>query len=303
MIKLKRVSEKPVLEPIPEHPWEAAAVFNGAAVYENGVFHYIYRATNIGGHEKYGEYINNLGYAISRDLIHWERRQEPILRNDVPYELRGPEDPRIVKIDDKFYMTYTGFAGRSPGDFRICLATSQDLINWKRHGILLDEQNKNSALFPMKFGDHYLLLHRRNPHIWLAESKDLKTFTDHRIIMKTIDDDWQCTRIGIAGPPVHHPEGWLLFYHAVDKINAYRLGVALLDYNNPYKVLARQSRPVIEPELDWEIEGFVPNVIFSCATMETESEYVVIYAGADTVTGAATIKKSDVIFDKHDWLV
>lgn len=303
MMKLTRVSTEPVLKPNPDNPWEAAAVFNGAAVYENGVFIYIYRATDIGGHERFGNYINNLGYASSRDLIHWERRPEPVLKNDVPQELRGPEDPRIVKIDDIFYMTYTGFGGRFPGDYRICLATSTDLINWERQGVLLDEENKNSAFFPAKFGDHYLLLHRRYPDIWIAKTRDFKTFTDHSIIMKTVNDDWQSTRIGIAGPPVRHPQGWLLFYHAVDQNNAYRLGVALLDYEDPRKVLARQSRPVIEPELDWEINGFVPNVIFSCATVETEDEYVVIYAGADTVTGAATIKKSDVVFDKKDWLV
>lgn len=303
MMKLTRVSTEPVLKPNPKNFWEAAAVFNGGAVYENGIYHYIYRATNIGGHESFGEYINNFGYASSRDLIHWERNSEPILKNDVPQELRGPEDPRIVKIEDTFYMTYTGFGGRFPGDYRICLATSTDLIHWDRHGVLLDEENKNSAFFPQKFGDEYLFLHRRHPNIWLAKTRDLKIFTDHKIIMKTINDDWQSVRIGIAGPPVRHPKGWLLFYHAVDKINAYRLGVALLDYENPGIVLARQSRPVIEPELDWEINGFVPNVIFSCATVETEDEYAVIYAGADTVTGAATIKKSDVVFDKEDWLV
>jgi len=303
MMKLARVSTEPVLKPNPDNSWEAAAVFNGGAIYENGVFHYIYRATNIGGHEQFGEYINNLGYASSRDLIHWDRRSEPVLKNDVPQEFRGPEDPRIVKIEDTFYMTYTGFGDRFPGDYRICLATSTDLIHWKRKGVLLDEENKNSAFFPAKFGDNYLLLHRRHPDIWIAKSRDLKTFTDHSVIMKTVDDDWQSTRIGIAGPPVRHPQGWLLFYHAVDKINAYRLGVALLDYENPRIVLARQSRPVIEPELEWEIKGFVPNVIFSCATVETEDEYAVIYAGADTVTGAATINKTDVVFDKKDWFV
>jgi len=303
MMKLRRVSTEPVLNPNPKNSWEAAAVFNGGAVYENGIYHYIYRATNIGGHESFGEYINNLGYASSRDLIHWDRRPEPILKNDVPQEFRGPEDPRIVKIEDKFYMTYTGFGGRFPGDYRICLATSVDLIHWERQGVLLDEENKNSAFFPAKFNGDYLLLHRRHPNIWIGKTRDFRVFTDHSIIMKTVDDDWQSTRIGIAGPPVKHPRGWLLFYHAVDKLNAYRLGVALLDYENPRMVLARQSRPVIEPELEWEINGFVPNVIFSCATVETEDDYVVIYAGADTVTGAATIKKSDVVFEKQDWLV
>ncbi len=303
MLKLTRVSSEPVLSPNPDHAWEAAAVFNGAAVYEKETFYYIYRATNIGGHERYGEYINSLGYATSRDLLHWERRPEPVLRNDVPQELRGPEDPRIVKIGDLFYMTYTGFGNRFPGDYRICLATSYDLINWERHGVLLDEENKNSTFFPLKFGSDYLFLHRRHPNIWLAKTEDLKTFRDHRIIMRTVADDWQCTRIGIAGPPVPHPQGWLLFYHAVDGMNAYRLGAALLDYENPARVLARQSRPVLEPELAWEINGFVPNVIFSCATVATAEDYVVLYAGADTVTGAAKIKKTDAVFDKKDWLV
>ncbi|MCD6234446.1 MAG: glycosidase [Candidatus Neomarinimicrobiota bacterium] len=300
MITLRRISKDPIFLPDPEHEWERAAVFNAGAVYENGRFHMIYRATNIGGHARYGEYINQLGYATSDDLIHWDRREEPIVKNDVPQELRGPEDPRIVKIDDTFYMTYTGFGNRFPGDYRICLATSRDLIHWDRKGILLDEENKNSAFFPRKINGEYILLHRRHPDIWIAYSKDLKHFYNHTKIMTTINDDWQSARIGIAGPPVKHPEGWLLFYHAVDETNTYRLGVALLEYDDPTKILARQSRPVIEPELDWEIHGFVPNVIFSCATMETKDQYVVIYAGADTVIGAAVVDKRDLIFEEKD---
>jgi len=300
MITLRRISNEPVFLPDPRHEWEQAAVFNAGAVYKNGLYHMIYRATNIGGHERFGEYINQLGYATSTDLIHWERRDEPIVRNDVPQELRGPEDPRIVKIEDTYYMTYTGFGNRFPGDYRICMATSRDLIQWERKGVLLDEENKNSAFFPKKIKGEYILLHRRYPDIWLCYSKDLKHFYNHTKIMTPLSDNWQSVRIGIAGPPVRHPEGWLLFYHAVDETNAYRLGVALLDYNDPAKILARQSRPVIEPELDWEIHGFVPNVIFSCATMETEDQYVVIYAGADTVIGAAVVDKKDLVFEDND---
>ncbi|MBU4444591.1 MAG: glycosidase [Candidatus Marinimicrobia bacterium] len=304
MMKLTRISKEPIFKPIEKHKWENAAVFNCAAVYEKGLFHMIYRATDIGGIEKCGEYINNLGYAVSKDLINWHRLSKPILINNVPQELRGPEDPRIVKIEDTFYMTYTGFGNRFPGDYRICMATSKDMVNWERHGVLLDEENKNSAFFPQNFNGEYLLLHRRHPDIWISSTRDFKNFYNHTKIMTTLPESyWQCTRIGIAGPPVHHPDGWLLFYHAVDEDNQYRLGVALLNRENPRNVLARQSQPVIEPELDWEINGFVPNVIFSCATMETEDNYVVIYAGADTVIGAAYIEKSDVIFDKEDWLV
>ena len=302
-MKLTRISDKPILEPRKDHDWEQGAVFNCGAVYENGLYHMIYRATNMGSHASFGKYINNLGYAVSKDLMNWHRLDQPILKNDVPQEKRGPEDPRIVKIEDTFYMTYTGFGDRFPGDYRICMATSKDLVHWDRKGVLLDEENKNSAFFPRRFGDEYLLLHRRKPDIWIASTKDMNKYYDHEKIMTTLPEhEWESIRIGIAGPPVHHPDGWLLFYHAVDSKNRYRLGVALLDKENPRKLLARHKKPVIEPELDWEKEGYVPDVIFSCATIERDDRYMVIYAGADKAIGAAYMKKTDLKFDKEDWI-
>ncbi len=301
-MKLTRISSEPILKPRPAHPWEKAAVFNAAAIYEKGIYHMIYRATDVGGHSRFGRYINYFGYAVSKDLLHWHRYDDPILSNDVPEEQRGPEDPRIVKIDETFYMTYTGFGDRFPGDYRICVATSKDLWHWQRQGPILEQENKNAAFFPQKFKNEYLLLHRPHPDIWISSTQDFQNFYDHTKIMSPLDDNWQSNRIGIAGPPVPHPEGWLLFYHAVNKNNVYRLGVALLAWDNPRRLLARYSRPMIEPELDWEVDGFVPNVIFSCATLDVNDRYVVIYAGADSLIGAAYIKKSDVIFNKKDWL-
>ncbi len=302
-MKLTRYSRDPVLKTVPEHKWERAAVFNAGAVYDNGKYHMIYRGTDIGGHEKFGEYINNLGYAWSENIVDWQRLPDPVLKNDVPQELRGPEDPRIVKLDGRFYMTYTGFGGRFLGDYRICLAISDDFKTWDRQGVLLDEENKNSAFFPQKFGDKYLLLHRRGVDIWIAETEDFKTFTNHTSIMAPIPGTWESRKIGIAGPPVLHPQGWLLIYHAVDEIFQYRLGAVLLDRDNPRKVLARFNQPLIESEEEWERQGPVPNVIFSCATMEMEDRYDIIYAGADSLIGAAYIKKSDVVFEKEFWLV
>lgn len=301
-MKLIRISQDPVFKPETKHPWERAAVFNAGAVYEKGLYHMIYRATNIGGHHRYGNYVNSFGYATSEDLLHWQRLDQPIMNNSVPQELRGPEDPRIVKIDDQYYMVYIGFSGRFWGDFHISLATSHDLIHWERRGFLLDEENnKDATLFPEKINNEYVLLHRRIPDIWLCSSKDLHHFRKHTIIMKTIPNSWEEQRIGAAGPPIRHPQGWLLFYHAVDNEQVYRLGVALLDANDPSKVLARHRHPIFEPEMKWEREGFVPNVVFSCATIEREDRYVIIYGAADTVIGAACILKKDVVFDAEDW--
>ncbi|NQU67254.1 MAG: glycosidase [Candidatus Marinimicrobia bacterium] len=296
-MKLKRLTNKPVLAPVKENKWEAAAVFNAASVYEDGWYHMIYRASDIGPHKSFGEYINVLGYARSKDLINWERKNTPILVNDVEQELRGPEDPRIVKIDDTFYMTYTGFGNRFPGDFRICMATSKDLIHWERKGTVLDETNKNSALFPEMIDGRYCLFHRREPDIWICYSDDLVNWTDHEKVMTPLPDSWNNTRIGIAGPAVRINEGWFLIYHGVDEKNHYRLGAALLDYKNPAKVLARQTEPIIEPELDWEIKGFIPNVIFSCSTILKDDKIYCIYGGADTVIGVAYLDVKDICFD------
>lgn len=290
------MSQQPVIQPIPEHNWEKSAVFNAAMVFFEGKFHCIYRATDIGGHERFGRYINSFGYASSKDLLHWERNKEPILINDVPQELRGPEDPRIVRIDDLFYMTYTGFGDRFPDDYRICLATSKDLIHWERQGITLDEPNKDASLFPEKINGKFCMFHRRYPDIWLCYSDDLKTWTDHQKIMSPIPHSWESERIGIAGPPVKLNGNWFLIYHGVDDKGFYRLGACLLDGQDPTRVLERYPEPIIEPQLKWELDGFVPNVIFSCSTVLKDDKLYCLYGGADTVLGIAYMDVDKIRF-------
>ncbi len=194
---------------------------------------------------------------------------------------------------------YTGYRGKTPGDYRICLASSRDLKNWKRHGIVLDESNKDASLFPEKINGRFCMLHRRDPDIWIAYSSDLKNWTDHtRVMNPNPNNEWESKKIGISGPPVKTKDGWLLFYHGVSHDGVYSQGIALLDISDPSKVLNRQSEPILEPELDWEKEGCVPNVVFSCGQIETGDSILVYYAGADTVMGIAELKKKDIIFDK-----
>ena len=294
MIKLRRLSVQPILLPQKEHSWEAAAVFNCAVIYDNCLVHLIYRATDIAPNGKEGEYVNSLGYAVSKDAIHFNRLEEPILSNDVAQEARGPEDPRIVKIGDIFYMMYTGYSGK---DFRICLATSKNLIDWERQGVVLDEPDKDASLFPEKINGKYVMFHRREPDIWIAYSDDLKTWYDHRIIMKPIfDSNWEYNKIGIAGPPIKTDQGWFLIYHGTSNEKGYCLGAALLDLYNPLKVLARQSEPILEPELDWEINGYIPKVVFSCGQAEIGDKILVYYGGADTAIGVAELDKKNMKF-------
>lgn len=297
MIKLKRLSDAPVLPPKKQNSWEAGAVFNCAAIYDNGLVHLIYRATDIASNGSDGEYTNNLGYAVSQDGLNFNRLEEPILVNDAPQELRGPEDPRIVKLRDTFYMMYTGYGGRFEGDWRICLASSQNLIDWQRHGVMLDEPNKDASLFPEIINDQYLMLHRRLPNIWLAYSDDLSRWDNHTLVMETRPGStWESEKIGIAGPPTKMRDGWLLIYHGVGQNNQYSLGMAMLDLDDPSRVIARQTKPILRPELDWEINGCVPNVVFSCGQVVIGDEIYVYYGGADTVIGVASVKMDEIVF-------
>lgn len=296
MIKLRRLSSEPILVPKAENGWERAAVFNAAAIYDNGLFHLIYRACDIGPHPGCGRYVSHLGYAVSYDGINFMRLDKPVMTGSTEQELRGVEDPRVVKIDGVYYMMYIAYGGRFEEDFRICLATSRNLIQWEKKGIVLDEANKDASLFPEKIGGRYVMLHRRYPDIWVAFSEDLETWYGHTPIMKPIPDSWESMKIGIAGPPVKVRDGWLLIYHAVDDNNVYRLGVALLDPSDPTKVLARQKEPILEPELEWERNGYVPNVVFSCGNAVKDGTIYVYYGGADTVIGVAALDMSDIEF-------
>jgi predicted GH43/DUF377 family glycosyl hydrolase len=296
VLKLTRFSENPILKPNPDHEWEAAAVFNCGVIFHNGLIHMIYRATNRSSNGSDGQYINNFGYAVSKDGIHFNRLIVPILKNDVPQELRGPEDPRIVKIGDTFFMIYTGFGGRFRGDYRICLGTSKNLIYWKRHGVLLDETNKDGSLFPEMINGQYVMFHRREKKIWLAFSDDLKNWRNHQIVMAPIPGSpWQNEKIGIAGPPIKTMGGWFIIYHGVSKDKKYSLGAALLDLEHPEIVKYRQYEPILEPELEWEVEGHVPNVVFSCGQVILNNDIFVYYGGADTQIGLAKMAYSDIL--------
>ncbi|MBO0959903.1 glycosidase [Neobacillus sp. MM2021_6] len=296
MFQLKRVTEQAILSPIPQHEWEKTAVFNTGAIAENGLVHLLYRATDNVCDGKHGEYTSSIGYAVSRNGVDFSRLDLPVMVGEGAQESWGVEDPRITKIDDTFYMVYTGYGARFKGDFRMSLATSKNLLTWENRRVLLDEPNKDGALFSRKVNGKYLLLHRRMPAIWLCESENLYDFDNHKVIMEPIPNSWESEKIGAAGPPIEREDSWLLFYHAVDRHKVYRLGAALLDKQDPSKVLARLKEPIFEPELTWEKEGCVPNVVFSGGQVELNDTYYVYYGGADTAIGVAAIAKKDVVF-------
>lgn len=285
IMQLKRVGDGPIMTPRKNIPWEKDAVLNAAAVHHGGKFHLLYRAV---AHYPDSPNHSCIGYASSTDGVHFDRLDEPVLRcNERPEESQGVEDPRVVRIGRTFYMCYTAYALKPT---QIALATSKDLVHWERQGVIFSDSimgsNKDASLFPRKFAGRYCLMHRPHPDIFLSFSKDLHNWTDHVRIMKP-ECDWEVSRIGGGSQPIETDHGWLMVYHGVDSSNCYRLGLVLLDLDDPRKVIKRDPRPCLEPEMEWELKGDVNNVCFTCGAVLLGNELWVYYGSADTVMGLA----------------
>lgn len=278
---LKRALENPILEPNPANAWESLNVFNCAVVYERELFHMLYRAQ---GKNR----VSSIGYAVSRDGVHFNRLQQPVLAPCDEWDSLGVEDPRVTCLADegRFVMAYTAY---SPKGVTPYFAESCNLITWKRIGPLVTgEDNKDHVLFPKKINGHYVTFHRRAPDIGLAFSEDFGNWTDFQSLVTPRPGSWDCKRVGAGGPPIETEQGWLCIYHGYDDDNVYRLGSFLLDIDDPNRVIARSKGFLIEPAEPWELKGDVPKVVFSTANPVVDGKVYVYYGGADRVIGLAT---------------
>lgn len=295
-LQLQRHPQSPLLYPNPLHRWEALNVFNASVLWHQGLFHMHYRAQGV-------DFVSSIGYAVSADGIAWNRLEQPVFApHNGREDYRGLEDPRVTPLEGRFYMCYTAYGAH--GNYPM-IAVSDNLITWEDVGPLEKTENKDHVLFPQKIGGRYAILHRRRPHIWIAFSDDLRHWTDHTILMSPralgqSQDDWDTKSIGANGVPIPTDVGWLLFYHGYGPDHIYRSSVALLDLEDPTRVLNRPTTHIIEPAETWEIRGDVPNVIFSCANIVVGDELRFYYAGADRVIGLATAPFADVLAFAQD---
>ncbi len=291
---LTRHPANPILRPDPVADWECYNVFNPAVIHHGGLFHMLYRAQGL-------DWVSRLGYAVSEDGVHWNRLRRPVFTPRGPAEARGVEDPRLVRIGDTFYMTYTGYGSGPPGSLSISplFARSRNLITWERIGPLVrGEDNKDHVLFPRRIGGRFVALHRRRPQVWLARSDDLLTWREEEmspLFGPRPENPWESHKVGANGPPIETEEGWLMLYHGTDESNVYRFGVCLLALDDPRRVVRRPREPIFAPQEMWEVRGDVPNVVFSCANPVVDGVVYVYYGGGDHVIGLATARLDDLL--------
>ena len=206
----------------------------------------------------------------------------------------GCEDPRIVFLDEpiqKFVITYTSVAPNGKTKkIRPYLALTTDFTKFEKKPIF-NFQDKNAVFFPELINGEYWLLHRPLSlwplSIWLTHSKSLNSFEKGEILFDPIYP-WEGHRVGAGPPPIKTEKGWLLIYHGGKLSKArfpnktYSLGVALLKSDDPRQVLSRCREPILKPEEDYEKNGLVPNVVFSCGAVLQDDVVDVFYGAADT---------------------
>ncbi len=325
---LFKKSEQPILAPDPSLSWTSGAVFNPGAWYDNGKVHLLFRAIPAGyqrvkldgkiiGGPDYGfteDYISYMGYATSTDGINFTMEPTPFIEpNSEPFNRFGAEDPRISKIDDTYLITYTALSRPAfdPNDgVRIGLATTKDFKTINCHGISgpPNMRDKDAVIFPKRINGKIGMIHRVTPNmqlIWFDSMEQLcnppaSMWEEHlkeldtHVIMKP-EFNWECKKIGAGPTPIETDYGWLIIYHGVNELHEYRMGLALLDLNNPEKVIARSLDPVMEPTLDFELNGDVPNVVFPEGAVLIGDTLHVYYGAADKVIGHASARLDEVM--------
>lgn len=301
-MKLTRASANPILSPT-QNSWENVGVLNPAVITWQNKLCLVYRAQGT-------DMVSQLGMAfLSSPTQISERKNEPIFSPDPDseYEVLGIEDPRISFLDGTYYMTYVA-ASKYPYLFdppkhphdrewrvRVSLAKTDDFSSWSRFGVIVSHiDSKDAALFPEKIDNQFCLLHRVIPQIRVAISEDARRYKERGPVFGPRNGMWDEWRVGIGAPPIKCPYGWIMFYHGVDNSKVYRLGLALLDLDDPSLVIARLADPVLEPTESWEKSGLVPDVVFTCGAAEDSDKYWVYYGGADTAIGVAHISKEEV---------
>lgn len=293
---IKRYKKNPILTK-DDVPYSVETVHNAGVTKCNNKYIMLFRS-----HLRNGRSI--IGIAESEDGFNFIVRPKPFITPEKNglfsiYEEFGVEDPRICKIKEDYYITYSAY---SKHGVRIALAKTKDFNSIEKISFITTADYRNLVLFPEKFNGRYVRIDRPHSKIspwsmWISYSPDLVHWGDSELIIKPVQYHWDEMKIGPGATPFKTDDGWLNIYHGVFPTmsgSVYRLGVALHDLNDPAKIIGVADNWILQPEDEWEITGYVHNVVFACgAVPENDGTVKIYWGGADSVmcVGTAIIKE------------
>ncbi len=329
--QLTRSQNNPILTPRKDVEWEAKAVFNPSVIFDDSrkLFVMLYRTYPKITEEtdlrvkrpgfKLKNQISYIGYAESVDGIKFKRRDDPFIFPEADYDKFGCEDPRITKISDTYYITYTAIdtliEKKDPNiKIRIALASTKDFVTVKKHGIIgPPKRSKASAFFPEKVnsGKIGLLMtinsDSTNSHV------AVRYYNSMEEVINQTDESWteflttsQETAVlqtqwwldrgpELGAPPIKTDRGWLLLFSNESMSDSWTIGAALLDLDEPHKLIARTSSNILQPATNYEMNGIVPNVTFPEGAVVVGDKLYVYYGSADTVISLATCNLNELL--------
>jgi beta-1,2-mannobiose phosphorylase / 1,2-beta-oligomannan phosphorylase len=241
--------------------------------------------------------ISHLRLARSSDGISFKVDEKPFLYPSCETDSWGIEDPRVTKIGGTYYINYTSVSEYGPS---VSLAETSDFVSVKRRGMIFLPENKDVTIFPVKIGGKYVCFTRPvpngigQPNMYIAKSDDLIHWGEYRFFIGVTSKGWENGRLGGGAVPFLTDKGWIEIYHAADKSGRYCLGALLLDKDNPSQILARTSRPLLEPETNYELNGFFGNVVFTCGVICEDGIVSIYYGAADELMALATISLEEL---------
>lgn len=270
---------------VPENPWEKHGTEDPRIVAIDGIYYLTYVAYD--GKEA------KVAYATSSDLVHFTKHG--LITPTIPYREVGSIFEKLSVNPE--YLRFAGFFLETGGK-------DSNLIE------------KNAMLFPKKMNGKFAMLHRIHPGIQLILFDDFAELTDDywRLYLEQLDKwivlepqyPWEGQNLGAGPPPIETEKGWLLLYNCRYQAEgkrsftetehlAYAVGAALLDSDDPTKVLARLPQPLFVPKEDWEKVGRVNNVVFATGTYVDGGRLYILYGAADRCIGAKSLILSDLL--------
>jgi len=254
------------------------------------------------------DHLGDTWLAWSDDGVHFTVDEKPFIElasRPFPYSMvsRHIIDNRLTKIDDTYYILtpvgggYTGPSG--------VLGKTRDFKTYEPVEIICPPPERGASLFPEKIGGKYYKLDRPGAgegargSIWLSSSPDLVHWGCFRPLLMGGWSHWNAYKIGPT-PPVRTHEGWLVIVHGVSVPcdgPHYAIGAILLDIEDPLKIVGRTYSTLLHPEAEYEVNGWVDNVVFPCgAIADAEADELwLYYGGADTRICLATGSLSEVL--------
>ena len=306
---------------------------NSGVYYDNGVFYMLYRAA---GNDP--EHVIRFGLATSKDGFSFERASDlPVFSPEADnFDSGCVEDPRIVKFDDDFYITYA-YRPFPPGQYwkfahdvvlapecgpnapeairknlgNTALAVTKDFKRFRRLGRITSPvlDDRDVILFPEKVNGRYVMMHRpkqytgeiygvKHPSIWLKFFDDILNWEDKesKLLYTGVANTWE-EKVGGSAPPLKTKYGWLIIYHGVENegLGYYRAGAFLTDLNHPLRIIAQAPGFILEPEFDYEINGYYKGCVFPTGNVIAGDTLYVYYGCADKYVGVATCNVDELI--------